>query len=159
MEQTAITEREACALRSHVHRFLRSFGMLAAGQTPCGEPLPVSHAHALMILKTKAQEGQTLSMGDLARRLMIDKSNVTRLCRRMLAEGHIQRLSSSADRRVKHLKLTPSGQRLAKQVEAKSRQRFQRIVQSMSREECSGLLRGLEALNRAVQQTKKEFIP
>src|SRR4051812_48217696 len=74
-------------LRRSIQTFVRSFGLLAANETPCGKPLATSHAHALMFLFECAREDRLPTQQELGRALGIDKSNVARLCRRMENAG------------------------------------------------------------------------
>src|SRR5664280_2549620 len=52
------SDTEATDLRLLVQTFIRSAGLLAGGQTPCGHPVAVSHAHALMVLLETAREAR-----------------------------------------------------------------------------------------------------
>jgi DNA-binding MarR family transcriptional regulator len=55
-------------------------------------------------------------MGRLAETLSCDASNVTGLVDRLEARGLVQRRSSSGDRRVKVIQLTPTGSRVRAQL-------------------------------------------
>src|SRR6185295_12767495 len=74
-------------LRKLVQRFVRGFGLLNETQTPCGQPIKTSQAHALMILLQV--EGDGIHQAALAKKLGIDKSNVSRLIRQLAAKGHV----------------------------------------------------------------------
>jgi DNA-binding MarR family transcriptional regulator len=65
------------------------------------------------------QLGEPAPMGQLAERLDCDPSNVTGLVDRLHARGLVERRVGEADRRVKHLMLTPAGQRLRSELEAR----------------------------------------
>ena len=65
------------------------------------------------------QLGDPVPMGQLAERLDCDPSNVTGLVDRLAARGLLERRVDEADRRVKHLMLTPAGQRLRAELEAR----------------------------------------
>jgi DNA-binding MarR family transcriptional regulator len=65
------------------------------------------------------QLGDPVPMGQLAERLDCDPSNVTGLVDRLHARGLLERQVDEADRRVKHLTLTPAGQRLRSELEAR----------------------------------------
>lgn len=56
--------------------------------------------------------GRPRTMGDLARTLACDRSNVTGLVDRLAARGLVERVVDPDDRRVKHLWLTEQGQAL-----------------------------------------------
>jgi len=70
-------------LRLVTQRFFRRFGAFAGDATPCGKPITMVHAHALMILSAQG----VLSQQQLGLELCIDKSNVTRLCAKMVEAG------------------------------------------------------------------------
>src|ERR1039457_1643788 len=93
-------------LRRLIQTFIRSIGLLAGDQTPCGQPLAVSHAHALMVLLEATREDNRLTQRELGQVLGIDKSNVARLCRRMESAGHVVQSRSADDGRARLLSLT-----------------------------------------------------
>lgn len=129
---------------------------MANETTPCGQSIPVSHAHALMILRETPGEDEAPAMGDLAAELGIDKSNVTRLCRRMEDAGHLELKRCEGDGRVRRLHLTTVGRRLADQVDRSSRQRFERILSHVPEGLGDELLRGLGTLSAAIGHTLAE---
>src|SRR4051794_4570795 len=81
-------QQEVEQLRALVQQFVRRFGLLVARRTPCGFPVSSSYAHALMLLLRRSREGHTTLQSDLAGTLAIDKSNIARLCERMVKAGH-----------------------------------------------------------------------
>jgi len=116
-------------LRRSIQRFVRAFGLLAGDQTPCGQPLAPSHAHALMVLlehESAAAAGR-LHQQDLAKAIGLDKSSVTRLCAKMVAAGHLHQAPSEADGRAWTLSLSANGRRVAKTVQNASLARFRRL--------------------------------
>jgi DNA-binding MarR family transcriptional regulator len=139
------------ALRALVQGFVRRFGILAGDRTPCGEPLPVSNAHALMFLLEHASRG-TQTQQALGRALGIDKSNVARLCRKMEASGHLVQGRSALDGRARLLSLTEAGVRVARSVEEASRARFETVLAALPPGERAAVLGGLRALNAALER-------
>jgi DNA-binding MarR family transcriptional regulator len=107
-------------LRRLTQRFFRRFGALAADSTPCGKPLPVAHAHALMVLLAQGE----LTQQALGAELGIDKSNVARLCAKMVRSRHVKQRPSERDGRSRLVSLTSRGARLAQDVDDASRARF-----------------------------------
>jgi DNA-binding MarR family transcriptional regulator len=138
-------------LRGLVQRFVRSFGLLVTKETPCGQPLSPSYAHALMVLLERAREQAPTSQAALGVTLGIDKSNVTRLCSRMEAAGHVSQERASDDGRSRLVSLTGSGKRLAQRIEQASQARFSRIVVALPRRERSTVFASLAALNAAIE--------
>src|SRR5690242_17120964 len=86
-------------LRGLVQQFIRRFGLLVTKQTPCGQPLSTSYAHALMVLLERSPSGFGISQAELGATLVIVKSNVARLCSRMVAAGHAVQAVASTDAR------------------------------------------------------------
>jgi DNA-binding MarR family transcriptional regulator len=60
--------------------------------------------------------GRATNAIELAREMDIDAGAITRMLDRLEAKGLIERVRSEADRRVVHLRLTPSGDAVAKKV-------------------------------------------
>lgn len=115
------------ALRLLMQRIVRRFGALAAEATPCGKPIPIAHAHALMVLLARGE----LSQRELGRELGIDKSNVARLCARMVDAGHVSQRQDDADGRSRRVVLTSRGERLAREVDEASKARFGSILDAL----------------------------
>lgn len=118
------TAAQSDELRRLMQRVFRRFGALATDQTPCGKPLSVAHAHALMALLSKGEASQR----ELGAELSIDKSNVARLCAKMVEAGHVTQRAAEDDGRSRRVSLTARGRRLAKEVEAASGDRFRALL-------------------------------
>ena len=111
---------QADELRRLVQLLFRRFGAFATDATPCGQPLSIAHAHALMLLSARRE----ISQRDLGAALWIDKSNVARLCAKMVEAGHAEQRVGEHDGRSRMLSLTKRGNQLAKRVDAASAARF-----------------------------------
>lgn len=134
-------------LRAAVQQFVRSFGLLAGDQTPCGQPLAPSHAHALMVLSA----GTRLNQQALSSMLGIDKSSVARLCAKMESLGHIDQERPANDGRARLVGLTDKGRRVAERVDAASRARFQHVLEAMpSARVRERVIVAIQQLNEAV---------
>lgn len=142
-------------LRRITQRFFRRFGALAADATPCGKPLPMAHAHALMILLGAGE----LSQQELGAELCIDKSNVARLAAKMVAAGHVRMRRCELDGRSRRVSLTPRGVRLAREVEVASVARFGALLDGIpggARDQVISALRHLvAALDAPVPEERK----
>jgi DNA-binding MarR family transcriptional regulator len=97
--------------------------------------------HVLHLLEPE----QPLPMGRLAQTLGCDASNVTGLVDRLEARGLVERQPSGGDRRVKVLRLTPSGCRIRTQLLSRMTTRSCRLSQ-LSPAERRSLVRILERL-------------
>lgn len=130
-----------------MHRLFRRFGVLASDRTPCGKPLPLAHAHALMTLLARGE----LSQRELAAELCIDKSNVTRLCARLVESGHVVQRTAEHDARSRRVALTADGQRLAREVEQSGGARFAALLAAIPAGSRRDVLRSLRLLTDALE--------
>jgi DNA-binding MarR family transcriptional regulator len=134
-------------LRGLVQRLFRRFGTLGTDTTPCGQPLSVAHAHALMILLSRGD----LTQQDLGAELCIDKSNVARLCAKMADEGHAEQTAGVQDRRSRVVSLTSEGKRLAREVNSASRQRFGALLSHLKASHRGQVIQALGYLVSAIE--------
>jgi DNA-binding MarR family transcriptional regulator len=149
---------KARALRGRIKTFLQRFGLNQNHQTPCGQPLSVPHAHALMrLLEAKRDDDGGLRISELGVELKIDKSNVSRLCARMEEEGHVERRPCPEDGRAKRLWLTDEGREVAEQVDEASLERFSKLLGALEEEGSpEELLDSLTMLNDALKHLNSE---
>ena len=159
-EESASRELDAAhpgdLLRTSIQRFVRAFGLLDGDQTPCGVPLAPTHAHALMALLDRERRDVASAQQDLVRVLGIDKSNVARLCAKMIEAGHLAQAESPEDGRTWRLSLTPKGRRLAERVEDASRSRFDHVLTALPSDAArTAVIRSLDLLNEAISATRK----
>jgi DNA-binding MarR family transcriptional regulator len=112
--------------RRLIQEFVRGFGFLSDDTTPCGQPIPVACAHALLLIG--AQKDGVLPQTALRTHLSIDKSNVSRLVARLVEMGLVKCRSNATDRRGKRIALTPKGVRMFRKLEGASKERFGRLI-------------------------------
>jgi DNA-binding MarR family transcriptional regulator len=145
-----VKSETARELQESVQGFVRSFGLLVTKQTPCGQPVSPSVAHALMILL--AREGASLDtfQHELAELLGLDRSSVQRLCTRLESDGRVKQEPAPHDARTRRIRLTASGQRMAANIQAASLQRFVRILEAIPHSKRQPLLESLKVLTEAV---------
>ena len=137
---------QADELRQVMQRLFRQFGALAVDMTPCGKPLSIAHAHALMVLLGRGE----LPQQELGTELSIDKSNVARLCAKMVEAGHAEQRPSNDDGRSRIVSLTSHGKRLAREVDAASHARFGAWLEALPPGRRSQLIDGLNQLLAAI---------
>lgn len=95
------------------------------------EQLPPSYAQALIVLLTFQRRQQQPTLSELVELLNIDKSNVTRLCQRMVEEGHVLIARDGKDKRVKRIQLSAQGTAMAEEVNQLSLARFTQLSEAM----------------------------
>jgi DNA-binding MarR family transcriptional regulator len=147
------THQDVEDLRAHVQEFVRRFGLLVTRQTPCGLPISPSYAHAAMLLLKRSEAGLTTLQSDLAVGLGIDKSNVARLCERMVSAGHAAQTVPDEDARSRVVALTPAGSRLARRIERGSRDRFSAVAARIPARKRRAVIAALAELSAAVAKT------
>ncbi|MFG1680758.1 MarR family winged helix-turn-helix transcriptional regulator [Nonomuraea sp. NPDC049269] len=139
-------ERE---LQEAVGSFVRAFGLHRPDQTPCGRPIPVSEAHALGEL---ARDG-ALRQSDLAQRLRLEKSTTSRLVTQLINRGWAERTPAPDDGRGVLVQLTPAGTNAAAQLAKARAARFAAILNRVPASEHASVLRALEILTEAIDET------
>ena len=94
-------------------------------------------------------DAQTLSQQDLAARLGLEKSTVSRLAAGMEHRGWLSREREPANRRFYRLRLTAQGHAAARRVGEDLRARHAELLGALTAEERAGLALGLAGLVRA----------
>ncbi len=139
--------REAIDLQERMVELVRAFGLHRPEETPCGKPVSVSEAHALMEL------GRTepLSQNELAARLSLEKSTVSRLVGGLVARGWVERERSPVDGRAVRLRLSDRGARAAAEIgEARSR-KFDGVLEHIPEDGRARVLEALAVLTEAMR--------
>lgn len=136
----------AVELQEQLIAFVRAFGLLRPDVTPCGQPLSVSEAHALLELSRDAG----LSQVALGERLRLQKSTVSRLVTQLEGKGWVERGRDRTDGRVIQLHLTEPGRRIADQVATARADHYASILQRIPEDERGQVLHALEVLVQAV---------
>jgi DNA-binding MarR family transcriptional regulator len=143
----ASTHPDAQALQDRLVGFIRAFGLHQPERTPCGQPIPVSEAHALAELARDPPLGQA----ELARRLALEKSTVSRLVGQLAGRGWLQRRPDPDDGRATLLALTPTGQQAAADLAAARAARFTRLLDRIPPAERAAVLGALATLTEALR--------
>ena len=133
-------------LQEAVARFVRAFGLHQPDQTPCGQPIPVSEAHALGEL---ARDG-ALRQSDLAQRLRLEKSTTSRLVTQLINRGWADRTPAPDDGRGVLVRLTPQGVQAAARLAEARAERFSAVLNRVPEGERGDVLRALTILTEAI---------
>lgn len=139
-------------LRDAVRHLMVAHGALEENRRPCGAPMSVPHAHAL--LELLAHE-RPMTVSELAAKLAIDRTNVSRLCARMQEAGELARDVHPDDRRARALRLTTRGKRRALAVDDSSARHFEQLDEALG-DAFGGVVDALDRLCRAMTQTREE---
>ncbi len=101
----AVSADLVARVRSGSRQLVREWGFM--GQTLAETDLHPSAVHALVEVGT----GDGLTARQLAERLLLEKSTVSRLLKGLKVSGEIEEVRSAQDARAKHLTLTKKGER------------------------------------------------
>lgn len=137
-------------LRRLMEHLVRAGGLL--------EPNPAPHDHGgLRVSMSEVfalgalADGGPLSQQDLAGRLGLEKSTVSRLVAGLVERGWVVRERDPGDRRFYRLTLTPAGDAAARRVGDDLRDHHGRLLSTLTETERQALVIGLGGLVRALE--------
>lgn len=139
-------------LQERMVALIRAFGLHRPDVTPCGQPISVSEAHALMELAG----GDPLSQNDLTRRLRLEKSTVSRLVVGMEKRGWLKRDRVPGDGRRVRLLLTGEGRRNMERLADARADKFARLLDRIPPGERAVVFQALDMLVKAMREEEKE---
>ncbi len=137
------------ALQEQIVAFIRAFGLHRPEQTPCGEPVSVAEAHALLELSY----GSLLSQNALAHRLQLEKSTVSRLVGILERKGWITRARSAHDGRAIELRLTDAGNGVAAQLAQARQAKFAQLLSALPESQRPMVIEALGMLVEALHES------
>lgn len=126
--------------------FIRAFGLHRPEQTPCGEPISVAEAHALMELVKQ----QPVSQTTLGERLHLVKSTVSRVVGLLERRRYLERRRDPNDGRAVQLWLTENGRHAAAHLANARQAKFARLLEHIPVEERDAVLATLKTLVEAL---------
>jgi DNA-binding MarR family transcriptional regulator len=139
-----VTEHD---LQEQMIALVRAFGLHRPDQTPCGKPVAVAEAHALIELSRE----QPLSQSELAARLRLEKSTISRLVGQLEGRGWLERRRNQTDGRVIDLWLTQAGQNAAVELSVARRAKFAHILAAIPEERRDEVIEALHILVEAIR--------
>ena len=139
---------EAARLHDLLMDVVRAAGLLQPDQTVAGHPVSLSQAFALHELDTDTP----LSQRDLADRLRLEKSSVSRLAADMERNGLLVRERDPDNHRQYRLRLTDQGRAMHLRMATTFHEQYECWVAAMTHSERAALLKGLPALVRVIRQ-------
>ena len=115
-----------------------------------------SEAHALMELKARYERNEPPTLADLRDTLQIDKSNISRLCKRLQSKGLVECHPCEVDGRAKRIVLTDEGLKLATIVDDASLRRFSELVAALPESASTPIVESVQRLTLAIQSVATE---
>ena len=137
-------------LQERMIALIRAFGLHKPDQTPCGRPVSVAEAHTLMELS----RAETLVQKELASRLRLEKSTVSRLVGMLEDRGWVERSRSPQDGRALELRLTEAGKRTAEGIAEARRAKFARVLEAIPQGERGSVLESMRILEEAMRESE-----
>jgi DNA-binding MarR family transcriptional regulator len=98
--------------------------------------------------------GIPLSQNELAARLQLEKSTVSRLVGILESRGWIARVRSAQDGRARELRLTDSGRQMTTDLAEARRAKFARVFEAIPEIERAAVLESLQILVEAMRETQ-----
>lgn len=140
---------EVAPLRQASREIVRELGMLDERL----EHADVTHSqcHALLELEL----GGALAVGELAERLRLDKSVVSRVLRALEDRKLVKLREDEGDRRVRRASLTASGRKVVARVHASSNDRVDAALRQLGEPERARVLEGLSLYARALAKARR----
>jgi MarR family transcriptional regulator, organic hydroperoxide resistance regulator len=138
-------------LRKQVQQFIRLFGLLEQTVTPCGFALSLSQVFALQEL-----EKATLSVSELAEKLRLERSSVSRLVDILVKENFVHRELNVKNRREVQLLLTDKGKGTITKVSDQSITFYQSFLKDVSENEQQQILNSFKKFNSCLSNVKEE---
>jgi DNA-binding MarR family transcriptional regulator len=139
---------DTLVLQDRLVAFVRAFGLHQPDQTPCGQLIPVSEAHALGELD---RDGP-LTQQELGARLQLEKSTVSRLVSQLASRGWLTRGKRGADARVWWVELTAPGRQAAGELAGARAAKFARLLGHIPAEQRQTVLDSLSILSEALHE-------
>ncbi len=125
---------------------MRKFQMRDRNEIACCG-VTVSQCHTLDMLGGHGE----MSMVQLARKLFLDKSTITRVVDGLVERELVVRRFDDSDRRLIYVALTAAGRKLLEGIRAQQRHSLRQILERVPAGERQKLLDGLELFAAAVQ--------
>jgi DNA-binding MarR family transcriptional regulator len=107
--------------------------------------LSLIHLNVLIELEANGP----MSMGALAEILEVSVASTTGIVDRMQKRGFVERLHDEDDRRVVLVHMTQAGREVFTSIEERRREGLGKLLQSLTEDELTGLLKGHRALRAA----------
>lgn len=127
---------------------IRALGLHRPDQTPCGAPISVGEAQALFELA----RDPGISQNELAARLHLEKSTVSRLAKMLEQRGWLDRSRDKDDSRLRRLRLTAAGSRAVQRLSASRRARFAKAFDAIPAHKRNALLDSLSLLSEVLNE-------
>jgi DNA-binding MarR family transcriptional regulator len=139
---------QAVSFQDEIVSLIRSLGLHRPDQTPCGQPVSVAEAQAVLELSREPR----ISQNGLAARLRLEKSTVSRIAAILENRGWLERTRDKDDSRILRLRLTPLGSRIAGNLAASRAAKFSKIFAAIPERQRGSVLESLSILSEVLNE-------
>lgn len=130
-------------------KLVRAFGWHRPTTTPCGHPVPIAEAHALLELSRCG----SITQRELALRINLQKSTVSRIVSNLEGQGWIVRRRSDVDGRARDVILTTAGTLVAGELASARQAKMDGILTRIPEEQREAVRESLDTLIVAMQES------
>ncbi|WP_130806277.1 MarR family winged helix-turn-helix transcriptional regulator [Senegalia massiliensis] len=99
---------------------------------------------------------EEMKISDISQKMGLSNSTVSGIVDRMEKQGYIERIRSKEDRRVVHVKITPSFKKKSKNHFSKVENKIDDIIKNGTKEEIEKIYEGLETLKKVLDRNEKK---
>jgi DNA-binding MarR family transcriptional regulator len=150
LRQATIRRKDAVlSFQEEIVSLIRALGLHRPDTTPCGQPISVAEAQAVLELS----RGGGISQNGLANRLRLEKSTVSRIASALEARGWLERDRDPHDSRLFRLHLTAMGKRIAGNLDASRKAKFAKVLAAIPVAKRAGVIEALSTLSEALRET------
>ena len=126
----------------------RAFGWHRPSTTPCGKPVPIAEAHALLELS----KVESLTQRQLAHSLNLRKSTVSRLVSNLEQRGWILRARNGEDGRARDVRLTAQGEEIAADLAVARQTKMAGVLGKIPEDRRAAVIDSLRTLIEAIRE-------
>ena len=136
---------QASTLRELLRTLIRKLGVLERSEALCCD-MTLGQCNALI----EVGRAGVLSVNQLADKLNLDKSTISRVSDKLVLDGLLLRQEDPNDRRYVVLKLTKQGMQSYTNLEQRMNAYFEQVMAGVDPAERAAMLRGLQTLAAAL---------
>jgi DNA-binding MarR family transcriptional regulator len=137
------------SFQDQIITLVRAFGWHRPASTPCGQPVPIAEAHALLELSKQ----DALTQRELALRIKLQKSTVSRLVSNLEDRGWVDRRRNDVDGRARDVFLTAMGKEAAVDLATARQAKMDRILAKISDDRRQAVGESLQILIEAIHES------
>jgi DNA-binding MarR family transcriptional regulator len=143
------TKTPAKTFEENVVALIRALGLHRPDRTPCDAPVSVGEAQALF--EVSGLPG--ISQNEVATRLRLEKSTVSRLAKMLEQRGWLDRLRDKTDTRLLRLSVTVAGATVVRRLAASREAKFSKVFDAIPADKRQAVLDSLSLLYEVLNET------